>query len=141
MIDVRNDPDRDAMRDLFERAKASQPALCALDRLVYCHMLNRITDGNLTVALDQFADEGTVAAALAELEQLSEDEQAELIAEIAPVWNQSLSFVVIQLWRTCRQLGFDPAGINADYVALFASLFIAGKIEPVDGTADTSAPE
>jgi hypothetical protein len=134
------------MAELYNRAFETGPAHAAIDRLVYCHILNRITNGDLETALDVYAEPGTVQAAEQELEDLNDEERAELVVAVVPMWNMALSLAVKYLWHACRKLGYDPAGLGPDHVALVGSVFLGAHFthlaeldapgdEPVDDAA------
>src|SRR5215211_1541594 len=114
--------DEDQLQRLYERAMDSGPTKAALTKLTYCHMLERLTDGDLKTALDVYADPGTVEAAQREMEALTEPELADLATRITPLWNQALGRAVMHMWHACRNLGYDPEGLGADHLALVASL-------------------
>lgn len=135
-------PDRDAMRELFDQAIETGPAKAAIDRLVYCALLGRLTGGDVKVALDAYADPGTVEAAIREMEELDDQERAELAVTVVPMWNTALSLAVNHLWHACRNLGYAPDGLGPDHVALVAAVFLgpefthlANQLEDVDGQA------
>ncbi len=117
-------PDHEQLAELFSRAASTEPAIAALDRLVYCHLLDRITDGNLNVAIAQFNDPGTIDAARAELEALSDTERDRLAAVVCPEWSEALSRAVELMFNACRRLGCDPDGLGGDHLALFASILL-----------------
>ena len=116
--------DADQMRHLFDQATNTGPATAAIDRLVYCTLLDRLTNGNLDLALSTFAEPGTHQAALRELEELNDDERTELAGAAGPMWNQALSLAIRYLWHVCRTLGYNPEGLGPDHVALVASMFL-----------------
>jgi hypothetical protein len=118
--------DEDQLQRLYDRAMDSGPTKAALTKLTYCYMLDRITSGNLELALDTYADDGTAEAAMREMEALTEEEQADLAATIAPTWNQALGRAVLHLWHACRTLGYDPEGLGGDHLALVGSMFVGG---------------
>jgi hypothetical protein len=43
---------------------------------------------------------------------------------VCPALNTALSLAVNYMWRSCRQLGYDPAGLGADHIAILASVFL-----------------
>jgi hypothetical protein len=93
--------------------------------------LDRITDGNLNIALDAFANPGTVDAALAELETLDDDQRNELAARVCPMWNDALSRSIVLMYRACRRLGYDADGLNGEHLALLASILLCTEGETI----------
>ena len=83
--------DTDLMRRLFDQAKDTGPAEAAIDRLIYCHLLERLTGGDMTVAMEQFADPGTAEAAMTELEALPDHERAHVAGRVSAMWNDALT--------------------------------------------------
>ncbi len=123
-------PDRDLLRRLFNRAMEAGPTTAAINRLLYCHMLDRITAGDLNIALEQFSDPGTVDAALAELDSLSDDERERLAKSVCPIWNDALSRSVVLMYRACRRLGYDAEGLNGEHLAILASILLCSDDTP-----------
>src|SRR5215208_1139146 len=102
--------DEDQLQRLFDRAMDSGPTIAAIDRLVYCHLLDRITDGDLTLMLDTFNQDGTGQACMRELEALTPDERDDLAHTVMPMWNKALGRAVMHMWHACKNLGYDPDG-------------------------------
>ena len=124
-----DDADREQMRRLFDRAMGAGPTIAALDRLVYCSLLDRITGHDLNVALEEFSNDGAGEAAIRELEALDEEQRADLVQTIIPMWNEALSRAVMHMWHACRRLGYDPEGLGGDHLALVASMFLGELAE------------
>jgi hypothetical protein len=118
------DAEHEQMCNLFDKALETGPAKTAIDRLVYCCVLNRLTNGDTELACSVFADPGTTKAALTELEALNDTERAEIAAFVCPTFNAALSLAVGYMHRACRQLGYDPAGLRPEHIALLASVFL-----------------
>ena len=140
MTDHDHDEQRTAeveqLQRLFDRAQDTGPANAALDRLVYCHLLNRVTAGDVNAALEVFGNPGAVDATITELEQLSTEEREGLAASVGPMWSHALSRAVILMWRACRRLGYDPEGLGGDHLALLASVLLCTEGEMVDNTLE-----
>jgi hypothetical protein len=126
--------DNNLMRHLFDQATDTGPATAALDRLIYCHLLDRITGGNLAVAVDQFAKPGSVEAAAVELEQLDDNERKALAETVVPEWNEALSRAVVLMVRACRRLGYNPDGLGPDHLALLASVLLCAEGQIIPAT-------
>lgn len=122
------------LQRLFDRAMEAGPTHAALDRLIYCHLLDRITSGNLEVALEEFAAPSTAEAALRELESLTDNEREELAQAVIPMWNAALSQAVIHMWSGCRRLGYDPEGLGGDHLAILGALFLGELADAVHST-------
>jgi hypothetical protein len=118
------DAERQQMRALFDEALETGPAKAAVDRLVYCCVLTRLTSGDTQLACTMFADPGTAEAAIRELEALDDHGVAELAAFVCPTFNAALSLAVNYMHKACRQLGYDPAGLGPDHIAILASVFL-----------------
>ena len=118
------DDERDQMRHLFDQATNTGPATAAIDRLIYCTLLDRLTNGNLDLALSTFAEPGTHQAALRELEELNDDERTELVGNVVPMWNEALSLAIRYLWHVSRTLGYNPEGLDPKHVALVGTMFL-----------------
>jgi hypothetical protein len=114
----------DRMQHLYNQAMETGPARAALDRLVYCHLLTRLTNGDTETAVSVFTDPGAAEAANRELEGLDDTGRAELAATIVPTFHTALCLAINYLWRACTQLGYDPTTIDAKHVALLASVFL-----------------
>jgi hypothetical protein len=114
----------DRMRELFEQALATGPASAAITRLVYCHLVTRLTNGDTDLARSIFTDPATADAANQELEDLDDEQRAELMATVVPMFNAAQSLAVNHLWSACRQLGYDPTTIDPKHTALLASVFL-----------------
>ena len=89
--------DTDLMRRLFDQAKDTGPAEAAIDRLIYCHLLERLTGGDMTVAMEQFADPGTAEAAMTEPEALPDHERAHVAGRVSAMWSDALTRSVSQV--------------------------------------------
>jgi hypothetical protein len=122
MTDQRSD--HDAMRALFDQAIETGPARAAIDRLVYCCVLDRLTNGDQQLAATMFAEPGTAEAAVRELEGLDDTDLRELAAFVCPTFNAALSLAVVYMHKACKQLGYDPAGLGPDHIAILASVFL-----------------
>jgi len=122
--------DEEQLQRLYDRAMDSSPTKAALTKLVYCYMLERLTNGDLKTALDVYADAGTAEAAEREMEALTEPELADIAARITPLWSQALGRAVMHMWHACRTLGFDPDGLGGDHLALVGSMFVGGFKAP-----------
>jgi hypothetical protein len=112
------------MRNLFDQAIETGPAKAAVDRLVYCCLLDRITGGDQQLANQIFSDDATGEAVAKELEQLDPGELRQLAAFVCPAFNAALSPAVGYMHRACRRLGYDPAGLGPDHIAILASVFL-----------------
>jgi hypothetical protein len=135
---MRTDDDHEQQRALFDRALKSGPALAALDRLVYCCVLDRLTSGDQHLAASMFADPGTAEAAMRELKALDDRGQAELAMSVVPMFSAALSLAVGYMHKACRQLGYDPDGLGADHIAILASVFLGPDFTHlVDKLADS----
>jgi hypothetical protein len=120
---------RDELQRLFDRAMQAGPAMAALDRLIYCALGDRLTRHDRQTSMAVFADEGTVEAAIRELEQLTDEQRADLAQQVIPMWNEALSRAVLHMWHACRKLGYDPDGLGGDHLALVASVFLGDTTE------------
>lgn len=118
------DDDTERMSALFDRAMDTGPANAALDRLIYCHLLDRMTDGNVELAMEEFGNPGTREAARREMQSLSRDDLEELGRTVTPMWCEALSHAVKVMWHACRRLGYDPDGLGPDHIALLGALFL-----------------
>jgi len=58
------------MARLFDEAMKTPPADSAFARLVYVHLLERLTNGDLNAAMGMFGDPGTRTAATKELHSM-----------------------------------------------------------------------
>jgi hypothetical protein len=110
--------------DLFDEALETGPARAAIDRLVYCCVLDRLTNGDQQLAASMFADAGTAEAVVRELEELDDEDLRELAAYVCPAFNAALSLAVNHMYPACRQLGYDPTRLGPDHLALLASVFL-----------------
>jgi hypothetical protein len=135
---VSDTAEHDQMRDLFNRAMDTGPAIAALDRLVYCYIVDRLTNGDTITALDVFADDGTSEAATRELDALDDQGRADLAAKVIPLWNTALSLAVLHLWHTCRRLGFDPESLDPKHIALVASVFLGDQFTHLADQLETA---
>jgi hypothetical protein len=129
-------PDHDKMQHLFDKAIETDVAHHLIDRLALAWLVDRMTDGNLNVALDAFGDPGTRDAARAEYESLDDQERAELLAAIGPDVNEFTSDAIKRLWHSCRILGFDPETLDPKHVMLVAATLIGDATPTPDRNED-----
>jgi hypothetical protein len=110
---------------LFDQTLETGPARAAVDRLVYSCVLTRLTNGDThtQLACSMFADPGTAKAAVKGARSVRRHRTAELTGFVCPTFNAALSLAVGYMHRACRQLGYDPAGLSPDHIAILASVF------------------
>jgi hypothetical protein len=99
----------DRMRDLYDQALETNIARAVIDRLVYCHIVTRLTNGDDKLAISMFTDPGIAEAANREIEDLDDKGQAELAAR-RKAEIERLSARVAELEHS---LDFDAAADNA----------------------------
>jgi hypothetical protein len=124
-----DDPDHPRMAELYDQAIDTDIAKQMVGRLAHCHIVNRLTNGDLNVAIDVMGDPGTDAAAQTEFDALNDQEREDLAALVRRDLTVAISGAILRLWHACRLLNHDPEGLDPRYVVLVASTLISDEAD------------